>query len=215
MRRLCAIAALAVTLAGCAHRPIDPASADPSDYAATTHRADHEPWGSVIVRDITDRRPAYELGERHYLEVSYASEELFERSVPATLKRLIASELVNSRAFTRADDLESADYLVDVEIVHFFARSDRDVIGLIPVIPSIDIDCEIDLRIRLVDQDGRPFIDRRFEKRDDALAATITGVEATSARILYGALAALMDEFVREADSSVPEFWADLGLPVP
>lgn len=215
MTRGLAIAFLAMIAAGCAHDPIDPTSADARGYETTSHRADHEPWGTVAVRDVSDRRPAFELGESHYLEASYTSEAVFRRSVPATLKGLVVRELVTSGAFTPAADATAADYVVDIRIVHLFARSDRDVIGLIPVIPSIDIDCEIDLELRLVDQDGRRFLEKRYEKRGDALAATITGVQATSARLLYRTLAEVMDAFVRDADRAIPEFWSALGLPMP
>lgn len=215
MMRVAAMFVLLALLSGCAHKPIDPAEASAREYRASSYRAEHPPWGSVAVRNISDRRPAHELGETNYLEVSYASDALFKRSVPATLKRLLVRELVRSGGFIPAQDVATADYLIDLEIFHFFARSDRDVIGLIPVIPSIDVDCEIDIQLRLVDQDGRRFIDQRYEERDDGLAATITGVEATSAKLLYGALSTVMDRVVRDADQSIPAFWDELGLPVP
>ena len=66
--RLAAMIALLTLLCGCAHKPIDPAEASAREYRASSYRADHPPWGSVAVRNISDRRPAHELGDTNYLE---------------------------------------------------------------------------------------------------------------------------------------------------
>ena len=200
---------------GCAQRPFDAGSSlEGQSYRSPDHRADHAPWGSVFVRRVEDRRPSYELGRENYLNDSWFSEVAFVRTVPATLKILIERELTAAGVMTTAADAESAKYLVDIVLDHFTAKADRDVLGLIPVIPSIEIEGVIELGLRLTDQDGRPFLDKRYLYRDDTLAATVSGVQSTASELLYTLLTRLLADVVPECDQAIPQFWSELGMEV-
>ncbi len=207
---------LVVLGCGCGSTPFDP-SEDPredSAYSPPDYRAAHEPWGSVAVRSVTDRRGSFELGKENYLNDSWYAESLFTHPVPLTLKRLIERELLAGGVMTIAEDDGSAKYLIDLVIVHFTAHADRDLIGLIPVIPSVAVEGRIDLKLRMTDQDGRPFLDVHYQDTEEATAATVSGIEATGSRVLLTALARVMARLVQDVDQAVPRFWKELGLPV-
>ncbi len=217
MRRRVRLFSVLVVLAwGCSSAPFDPAG-DPredSAYAPPAYRSAHPPWGSVFVRSVADRRPSFELGKENYLNDSWYAESLFAHPVPLTLRRLIERELQGSGVMTIAEDEGSAKYLVDLVIVHFTAHADRDLIGLIPVIPSVAVEGRIDLKLRLTDQDGRPFLEERYQDKEEAMAATVSGIEATGSRVLLRALSRVMARLVEDIDLAVPRFWKDLGLPI-
>lgn len=201
---------------GCSSAPFDP-SQDPredSAYSRPEYQSTHAPWGSVFVRSVTDRRPSFELGKENYLNDSWYAESLFTHPVPLTLKRLIERELATSGVMTLAEDEGSAKYLIDLVIVHFTAHADRDLIGLIPVIPTVAVNGLIDVKLRMTDQDGRPFLDVRYQDTEEAMAATVSGIESTGSQVLLKALSRVMARVVKDIDQAVPRFWKELGMPV-
>ena len=191
-----------------AARPVD------ARVTVAEHKADHAPWGSVAVDEIDDRRPSYELGRENYLNDSWFADQFFERSVPASMRLALERELVRSGAFSRVEAEPEPKYLIKIDLRHFTAKVDRDLIGLIPVIPSIDIEAWIDLRLRLVDQDGRPFLDKRYVFRSGSSTATVSGVEAGAQSALLEQFGLFVAEVVKDCDAAIPAFWQRLGRPI-
>ncbi|MCA9319324.1 MAG: hypothetical protein KDB53_01250 [Planctomycetes bacterium] len=212
---LCCLVAL-LALGSCAHERF--AAEDrvaSSAYRHTGYRATHSPWGTVIVRELRDRRPSEELGRENYLKDSWYSESLFARPVGVTIRELMLSELDASDVLRSATPPQPAEYLIDLRVLHFGAKADRDLIGLIPVIPSIDIEGIIEIEVKLTDPDGRPFLDERYRYEDSQLVATIAGVEASAAELMVQLMSRFMAEVVPAIDAAIPRLWESLGMRVP
>jgi hypothetical protein len=195
----------------CSTTPREPERADSSDFRPLEFRAEHPPFGSIEIENIRDRRPAFELGTENYLNDSYYSEELFRRPVVTMLRGLTLRELVSSGLFTRAASAEEADYLLRIELRHFYAKSDRDLFGLIPVLPTIEVEGRVVAQVFLTDQDGRRFLDKRYDLKRVTGTATVGNVPGTGADLLLEVLEELMTQLLRDADSSVLKFWRELG----
>lgn len=203
-----------VFLGGCAGTPRGPIDLAKSAYVSPTHSANHEPWGSLAVRYVRDTRPGWELGFHNYLRESFYSDELFELPIAVTLKRLILAESQRSKAFLPEQDRAQGKYLVDMTLHHFFIRTDRNLLDLIPILPTTSIDAVIDFDVKLVDQDGRVFLEKRYNSSDKARKAQFEDLPNNGIDQLLGILTILMEELVADMDRSIPEFWAELGLPV-
>ena len=214
LRRGLLFAALGFLCGACTHTRVDPLVGESDHYVSPDFRSAHPPWGDFAVRRVRDLRPSIELGRTNYLNDSYFSEGIFTRSVSTTMKSLITKELVAARVFEFGDDADLTKYVIDLDIIHFSAHSDRNLLGLIPIIPSIGVDCVIEIELRLLDQDGRRFLERRYRRADDTLTATIAGVDATGAKILLELLGQVMAIVVPDCDAAIPAFWHELGLPV-
>lgn len=206
------VAGLLVT--GCAHKPFDPATESGGRYVSPTYRADHPPYGDLTIRHLRDRRPSREFGRRDYLNTSYVSTNLFDRPVPAMLKRLLTKELNSSGIFTVVDAPTTSKYLLDIELRHLYCSYDSNVFALIPVLPTIDVDCEIELRARLTDQDGREFLAKDYRRVEDGAATTLGGPESVGQGMLAKMLSDLIGEFLADSDAGVEAFWRELGMEV-
>lgn len=202
---------------GCTHASRDPSVRQntSSDFRPVEHKANHPPYGTVVVAKVEDARPGYEVGRRDYLNYSFVSNALYDRPIPAMLKSLLANELFEAGVFTIGEELDDADYLLDVVIRHYYARYETSVLALTLIVPSISIEAEIEVHIKLYDQDGRRFLEKVYKKKDDALSPAVSGAEGMSATLLNEMLARFATEFIVDADESVPQFWKSLGLPIP
>ncbi len=205
---------LPAALAACGSVPSEPIGLDHRAFRSS-HEAGHEPWGPLALRHVRDERPGWELGRFNYLNESYFSEELFRLPVPATLKRLLYRELGRSGAFRPEPEVELAHYLLDVTIRHYYLKTDRDLLTILPVIPALSSEIHVDLEIRLSDVDGRLFLEKRYDSQSAEAAALLSGVEGSGAERLVAITAALLDAMIRDLDLSVPSVWAELGRSVP
>lgn len=199
---------------------MDPATPGRSSYEPLAYRADHAPWGTVAVRSMRDRRPSRELQRQGYFKDSYSSDALFDRPIPSMLARLLQREFVATGVFERAIGATAtggagADYFADVTIRHFYARFDRDALSLIPILPTIDIECRIELDVVLTDRDGRRFVDRRFAASDTTSTAAVANPDAVAAALLGRVLERVVGDLIRECDASIPRFWQELGRSPP
>ncbi|MCB9833527.1 MAG: hypothetical protein H6807_13740 [Planctomycetes bacterium] len=167
------------------------------------------------MRHVRDERPGWEYGRFNYLNESYYSEEIFQLPVPATLKRLFYRELQASGAFVAEQDLTRAHYLLDVTIHHYYLKTDRDLLTILPVVPALSTEIRVDLEIRLTDGDGREFLHDRFDSESPESAALLTGLAGSGADRLVAITAAFLESMIRDLDAAVPRFWAELGRSVP
>jgi hypothetical protein len=160
-------------------------------------------------------RPGWELGFHNYLKESYYSDELFRLPVPTTLKRLLLKELSNQGTFSASQDSEHSDYVLDLKLQHFFVRTERGIVGLIPFLPLAKVEAVIDFEVKLKDQDGRVFLDKRYASTDPERSEEIEAIPGSGTDQLLGILTAFMSELVSDLNESIPKFWAELGLEVP
>lgn len=209
-----AFAAACLIMPACSHTPYDPVSEQSGPFQSSAYRADHAPYGTLAIRQFLDFRSAKERGRVNYLNESYYSESLFRRSVPSTLRHLIQKEIHQSGAFTILKDSAASKYTMDIKIQNFYARADRSLIGLIPVVPDVDLDLRVRFHVLLRDQDGRRFLDRVYDQSEHQKTATIAGIEASAAEELSKILSTLMADLVVDCDQAIPEFWKQYNLPV-
>lgn len=195
---------------GCSTTPREPDSPRSADLPPLEFRAEHPPYGSVVVEPIQDRRPAYELGSENYLNESYYSEELFRRPVVGVVRSVFGRALVTSGLFSPPPTTGEAAYALRVSLRHFYAKSDRDLLGLIPFFPTIDVEGRIVVEMLLTDPDGRRFLERRYDVKETAGTATIGNVPGTGADLLLEALSDLLERFLADADRGVEDFWRGL-----
>ncbi len=209
-----ALIALSI-LGACGTNPRAPLSAGDASYQSTLFRASHPPYGDLSLTSFRDRRPSFEIGRINYLNESWYSESLLRGSVASNFKRVVLGEFAQAGVFRSNAGGQEASHELEITLYHFYAKSDRDLLGLIPIIPSIEVLAEIEFHVLLRDAEGRRFLDRRFSGLRQADTATIAGVESVAADLLLSLLSELMDEFVREADRKVREFWAQFGMQPP
>jgi hypothetical protein len=202
------------SLGACTGTPSGPIDLEKSRYARPAHSADHDPWGTLAVRFVRDTRPGWELGFHNYLRESYYSDELFELPVAVTIKRLILVESQRSRVFLPEQERTRSKYLLDLTLNHFFIRTDRNLLDLIPILPTALIDAVIDFEVRLVDQDGRLFLSKRYNSAAEDRAKQFESLPNDGVEQLLQILSALMGELIADMDRSVSDFWAELGMPV-
>ena len=204
---------LAILLGGCAHERFDPVRTEGA-LGGTGYRAGHPPYGTLAIRHVADRRPSHEVGSINYLNDSWFADRLFEREVSGIVRDVFLLELDESGAFDAVPDAEHSDYVLDLSIAHFTCHVDRDLVGLIPFVPSIDLEAKVTIHVLLRDQDGRRFLDERYEEVEESTTATVAGVESSASDLLLEALERVLRRAVPDADRAVPAFWSGLGLPV-
>ncbi|MEZ6196361.1 MAG: hypothetical protein R3F20_11645 [Planctomycetota bacterium] len=202
----------AAVLVGCSTTPREPDRVATEVVADLDYRPTHPPYGSIEVEPLRDRRPSYELGRENYLNESYYSEDLFRRPVPATLRRVAERELVTSGVFAAAPSTGRPHYLLRLTLIHFTARADRDLLGLIPVVPSVEVEARFTADVLLTDRDGRRFLEKRYDVTRTATTSTLGNVESTSADLLLMAMGDVIGSLVRDADQGVDAFWRELGF---
>lgn len=206
-----ASAILVLAAGGCAGDRLRPFGRDAASLPPTTHRSAHAPYGTLALRRLEDRRSGRERGHENYLNASWYSDQLFAHPVPELVGTVLLRDLRTAGVFRGAASPDEARYLLDVGIAQFHARVDRDLLGFIPVIPSLEIQGRVVLDLRLTDHDGRPFLERRFEATETHGAAAIEGTEGTAAELLLALLARVSAEATAEIDRTVDRFWRDLG----
>ncbi len=205
---------LTLAMAGCG-TPSGPIDLADSSYRSPNIAKSHDPWGSLAVRFVRDSRPGWELGFHNYLNDSYYSDELFEFPVPAVLKRLILEESQRAGTFEpRAED-EKSNYLAEIDLKHFYVRTQRNLLDLIPILPTTTVEAVIDFEVRLVDHDGRLFMKKRYNSKDKARRDQLADVGGSGTDRLLEILSVFMGELVVDMDMSVIRFWSELGMSVP
>ena len=207
------VVTVALTVVGCAHDPVDPANVG-NAYRSPSLRADHAPWGTVAIPLVRDRRPAHELGRRNYLKSTWISDRLFDRPVPSMLRRMLAREFDRTGVMRPIADVKRSKYVLELDVHHFAVRYSTGVAALLPILPSVDVEAVVDIEYRLVDQDGRRFVEKRFTDRDDTTTATVSNPAAVGTTMLLEILSAFVEDIVVEVDRAIPAFWAELNLPV-
>lgn len=165
------------------------------------------PHGLLWLREVKDRRPGIELGRLDYLNASYESDQLFDVPIGTVLGSAILGECTQSGLFREATGLTKADYILDVEILHLYSRLDRNLLSLVPIIPNIRVDARMELRLRLTDLDGRPFLDKRVHQSDKRWVAGLTATESLSRAMLQDLLRQILEEWIPLADQAIPAFW--------
>ena len=206
---------LLLALGGCTSAPGGRINLEKSAYQSPEWRADHPPWGTLSVRFVRDIRPGWELGKHSPLHESYYSDELFELPVPVTLKRLILKELQETGVFRPEKNREHSHYVAEFTLRHFFLKADRTLLDLIPILPTTSFEAVIDFEVRLTDQDGRVFLDKRYDSRSEPWLSRSNEGSGSGADQLLFLLSTMMADLVEDMDRGVQEFWRDLGLPVP
>lgn len=212
MLRIATLLATLGCLISCSTTPREPDAPRSSDLRPIEFRAEHPAFGSILVEKVRDQRPAFELGSENYLNESYYSEELFRRPVVGVLRSVLGRELVQAGLFTRAPSSGEPQYLLRVSLRHFYAKSDRDLLGLIPVFPTIDVEGRIAAKVLLTDPDGRRFLEKRYDLRRHAATATIGNVPGTGADLLLEVMGDLLERLLLDSDEAVLSFWRELGM---
>ena len=214
MKRLAHHGLVLVLLAlssACSIHPNRTMNLDESDYQSPTLRVQHQPWGSLAIGKIQDLRPGWELGHFNYLNESYYSDELFRYPVPVTFKRQLLKEIARTGSFLPTLGTHDSKYILDATIHHFSVRTDRNLIGLLPIFPIVSTDAFVDVEVALVDQDGRRFLKRRYNSRDPERRVQMATVRGNK---LLGIFSVFMADIVHDLDQSIPMFWAELGMDV-
>ena len=212
-RLLVAVALLLCTVA-CTSTPSGPIHLEESSYEPVSHESGHAPWGTLAVRFVRDIRPGWEVGFHNYLNESYYSDELFELPVPVTLKRLILKEMKSAGVFEPEQEQAKSKYVAEFTLRHFFIRTDRSIFDLIPILPTTTVEAVIDFDVRLVDQDGRLFLNKRYNSRDEEREELNDSLRGSGVDRLLTILSVFMNELAADMDLGVSEFWKELGMPV-
>lgn len=189
--------------------------ASSGDFTQPYRRTGEAPRGSLWIRTIDDRRPGQELGSTNYLNASYQSNQLFDRPLGSLLGDAILAAAADSNVFTEAGGPEDAEYLLSIEILHLYTKLDRNLLSLIPILPNIDVEARMVLRLSLTDQDGRPFLTDTYEERLTTWAAAIGVDRELSRDLLRATLRRILQRWLPAADQAIPMFWKRLGLPMP
>jgi len=204
-------------LAACAHGPGESTALASRGRAARAlpRPSAHPPYGRLAIVRILDERPGHEYGQTNYLRHSWVSTKLYDRPLPAMLRGLLTRALAEGGAFTPTEDETAADYFLDVRVRHFYGRYDTNILALTLIVPSISVEAEIEMGVKLSDGDGRRLLEKVYRKKDDAVAPAVAGAHGTAQELLDGMLGEILAELVAESDAGVARFWQDLGLPVP
>lgn len=203
-----------LVLAGCTGIPSGPIDLRNSSYESPKLRADHPAWGSLAVRFVRDSRPGWELGFHNYLKESYYSDELFDLPVPVVLKRIILREAQAVGSFTPSQEKLNSKYLAELTLRHFYIRTDRNLLDLIPILPTTKITAVVDFDIKLIDQDGRLFLQKNYSSTDPDRMDRLSNLSGSGVDQLLTIMTTLIGELVIDMDQAVPAFWAELRLPV-
>lgn len=169
------------------------------------------PHGTLWIRTVRDRRPGFELGSLDYISSSYESNGLYDVPLGTLVGDAILDAATSTGLFRGAANLNSARYVLDVEILHLYARLDRNLLSLVPVIPNIEVKARIELRLHLTDLDGRTFLSQRLDRQASRRAAGITATDGFSRDLLRMLLRQILMEWVPAADEAIPQFWQRVG----
>ncbi len=203
-----------LVLGACTGIPSGPIDLNNSSYESPRFRVDHPAWGSLAVRFVRDSRPGWELGFHNYLKESYYSDELFDLPVPVVLKRIILREAQAVGSFTPSQEKLKSKYLAELTLRHFYIRTDRNLLDLIPILPTTKVSAVVDFDIKLIDQDGRLFLQKNYSSTDPVRAKKLGELSGPGVDQLLTIMTTLIAELVQDMDQAVPKFWAELGLPV-
>ena len=183
----------------------------PSPFETDAPLSEKAPHGTLMIRSVTDRRPGFELGTLDYLGASFESDGLFDVPIDTVLGDAVMDSIVRAGLFQSAAELASAQYLLDIEILHLYSCLERNLLSLIPVVPNIKVNARMTLRLRLTDQDGRPFLTQQIDHRATQRAAGLTATKSLSRNLLRGLLREIMAEWTPSADRAISLFWKQLA----
>lgn len=204
--RAASAALLFLGAAGCASDdPIDLVGACPR----TTVAFARPPLDPVAVRLRLDARPLVEHGRESYLGESHVAEQQFKTPVAESLLAVFVRDLKDSRLFKTATLRPGPRaYRVDVDVLHAYASYGTGLTSIVPLLPTSSLRSEVALRVVFSDEDGRVYLDERFEARRDSATAPIAGARGSSADLFGAVLRDVVDRVLVALDASYDAFWS-------
>lgn len=193
-------------MASCASRPIDLVndSCPPTKIALR-----QPPLGAALIRLRADRRPLNEQGASSFLGSSTVPDQDFSVPVLESILRVIARDSRDAGLFTKASLIDREQpFRVDVVVDHARIGFTEGVSTLIPVLPTSALDAQLTVRLILMDEDGRIYLDRVYEAAEGGLGTAIGNRKASAADLFGATLRTAVDAFLVDARAAYDAWWA-------
>lgn len=190
----------------CASKPMDLAR---DHCAPTTIKMGSSPLGDVVVRLRADRRPLREQGSSSFLGESTVADQDFRVPLIEGILRVVGRDARDAGLFRSASLLENRQaFRIDVVVDHARLGFTEGVSTLIPILPASSVEAHVALRFVFSDIDGRVYLDKAYEAKEDGSGSAIGNRKDAAADLFGKALRVVVDGFLIDARNAYETWWA-------